>query len=138
MWQQIDREWGALRAYAAERGVRILGDVAIYVSPGGCDHRLHPELFQSGLVAGAPPDAYSRSGQLWGNPLYDWPALQRRGYRWWVERVRRTPTRLPRPRRRNSPAVDGLNGTSRGLYATTRTGLISSSRIAWIEGCDAC
>jgi 4-alpha-glucanotransferase len=87
---RFDREWGALRAYAAERGVRILGDVAIYVSPGGCDHRYHPELFQSGLVAGAPPDAYSRNGQLWGNPLYDWPALQRRGYRWWVERVRRT------------------------------------------------
>jgi 4-alpha-glucanotransferase len=84
------REWGALRAYAVERGVRILGDVAIYVSPAGCDHRYHPELFQSGLVAGAPPDAYSRNGQLWGNPLYDWPSLQRRGYRWWVERVRRT------------------------------------------------
>ncbi|HEY6524888.1 MAG TPA: 4-alpha-glucanotransferase [Solirubrobacteraceae bacterium] len=87
---RFDREWGALRAYAAERGVRILGDIAIYVSPGGCDHRFHSELFQTGLVAGAPPDAYSRDGQLWGNPLYDWPALQRRGYRWWVERVRRT------------------------------------------------
>ena len=87
---RFDREWGALRAYAAERGVRILGDVAIYVSPGGADHRFHPELFQTGLVAGAPPDAYNRDGQHWGNPLYDWPALQRRGYRWWVERVRRT------------------------------------------------
>jgi 4-alpha-glucanotransferase len=87
---RFDREWGALRAYGAERGVRILGDVAIYVSPGSCDHRFHPELFQTGLVSGAPPDAYSRTGQLWGNPLYDWPALQRRGYRWWVERVRRT------------------------------------------------
>ena len=87
---RFEREWGALRAYALQRGVRILGDVAIYVSPGGCDHRFHPELFQSGIVAGAPPDAYSRTGQLWGNPLYDWPALQRRRYRWWVERVRRT------------------------------------------------
>jgi 4-alpha-glucanotransferase len=87
---RFDREWGALRAYAVQRGVRILGDVAIYVSAGSCDHRLHPELFQEGLVAGAPPDAYSATGQLWGNPLYDWPALQRRHYRWWVERVRRT------------------------------------------------
>jgi 4-alpha-glucanotransferase len=87
---RFDREWGALRRYAADRGVRIMGDVAIYVSPGGADHRFHPELFQSGFVAGAPPDAYARDGQLWGNPLYDWPALQRRGYRWWVERVRRT------------------------------------------------
>lgn len=87
---RFDREWGALRRYAADRGVRILGDVAIYVSPDGADHRAHPELFLDGLVAGAPPDAYARDGQLWGNPLYDWPALQRRGYRWWVERVRRT------------------------------------------------
>jgi len=87
---RFDREWGALRAYGAERGVRIMGDVAIYVSPGSCDHRVHPELFRSGFVAGAPPDAYSRTGQLWGNPLYDWPALRRRRYRWWVERVRRT------------------------------------------------
>jgi 4-alpha-glucanotransferase len=87
---RFHREWGALRAYGAERGVRIMGDVAIYVSPGSADHRFHPELFQSGFVAGAPPDAYSRSGQLWGNPLYDWPAVRRRGYRWWVERVRRT------------------------------------------------
>jgi 4-alpha-glucanotransferase len=87
---RFDREWGALRAYASDRGVRILGDVAIYVSPDGADHRAHPELFQTGLVAGAPPDAYATDGQLWGNPLYDWPALQRRGYRWWVERVRRT------------------------------------------------
>jgi len=87
---RFDREWGALRAYAAQRGVRIMGDIAIYVSAGSCDHRFHPELFQSGAVAGAPPDAYSRTGQLWGNPLYDWPALQRRRYRWWVQRVRRT------------------------------------------------
>jgi 4-alpha-glucanotransferase len=71
-------------------GVRIMGDVAIYVSPGSADHRAHPELFTAGFVAGAPPDAYSDDGQLWGNPLYDWPAMQRRRYRWWVERVRRT------------------------------------------------
>jgi 4-alpha-glucanotransferase len=87
---RFEREWGALRAYGAERGVRIMGDVAIYVSPGSADHRAHPELFQTGFVAGAPPDAYATEGQLWGNPLYDWPALQRRRYRWWVERVRRT------------------------------------------------
>jgi 4-alpha-glucanotransferase len=84
------REWGALRRYAAERGVRLFGDVAIYVAPGSADHALHPELFQDGLVAGAPPDAYSRTGQLWGNPLYDWRALSRRRYRWWVDRLRRT------------------------------------------------
>ena len=87
---RFDREWGALRRYASDRGVRILGDVAIYVSPGGADHVAHPELFREGWVAGAPPDAYSSDGQLWGNPVYDWTALQRRGYLWWVQRVRRT------------------------------------------------
>jgi 4-alpha-glucanotransferase len=87
---RFEREWSALRRYGSERGVRILGDVAIYVAPGSADHLAHPSLFQHGLVAGTPPDVYSKTGQLWGNPLYDWPALQRRGYRWWVERLRRT------------------------------------------------
>ena len=86
---RFDREWRALRAYAAERGVRLIGDMPIYVAPGGADHRTHPELFQEGMVAGAPPDKFTDLGQLWGNPLYDWPALRRRGYRWWVERLRR-------------------------------------------------
>jgi 4-alpha-glucanotransferase len=87
---RFEREWSALRSYAAERGVRILGDVAIYVAPDGADHRAHPEIFQEGHVAGAPPDSFSKTGQLWGNPLYEWPALRRHHYRWWVERLRRT------------------------------------------------
>ena len=87
---RFEREWGALRRYASERGVRLFGDIAIYVAPDSADHRAHPELFQDGRVAGAPPDAYTAEGQLWGNPLYDWPALQRRGYRWWEQRLRRT------------------------------------------------
>jgi 4-alpha-glucanotransferase len=86
---RFDREWGALRAYAAERGVRLIGDMPIYVAPGSADHETHPELFQEELVAGAPPDKFTDLGQLWGNPLYDWPALRRRRYRWWVERLRR-------------------------------------------------
>ncbi len=87
---RFDREWAELRAYAAARGVRIIGDLPIYVAADGADHRAHPELFQTGVQAGVPPDAFSETGQLWGNPLYDWPALRRRRYRWWVERLRRT------------------------------------------------
>jgi 4-alpha-glucanotransferase len=87
---RFDREWAALRRYALDRDVKLIGDVPIYVAPGSADHRAHPELFQDGAVAGTPPDAFTDKGQLWGNPLYDWPALQRRGYRWWVERLRRT------------------------------------------------
>ena len=84
------REWAALRAYAAQRGVRLIGDLPIYVAPESADHIAHPELFQRGAVAGVPPDAYTSAGQLWGNPLYDWPALGRRHYGWWTERLRRT------------------------------------------------
>ena len=87
---RFEREWSALRAYAAERGVRLIGDVPIYVAPDGADHRAHPELFREGVVSGAPPDAYSDKGQFWANPVYDWPAIRRRGYRWWTERFRRT------------------------------------------------
>jgi 4-alpha-glucanotransferase len=87
---RFSREWAALRAYGLERGVRMFGDIAIYVAPGSADHRAHPWMFRSGVVAGAPPDAFSDDGQLWGNPVYDWPALRRREYRWWVERLRRT------------------------------------------------
>jgi 4-alpha-glucanotransferase len=87
---RFDREWARLRTYAAERGVRLIGDIPIYVAPGSADHRTHPELFRDDAVAGVPPDAFTDKGQLWGNPLYDWPALQRRRYRWWAERFRRT------------------------------------------------
>jgi len=87
---RFEREWSALRQYAAERGIRILGDVAFYVARGSADQRAHPRLFQRGAVAGVPPDAFSDSGQLWSNPLYDWAALRGDGYRWWIERLRRT------------------------------------------------
>ena len=87
---RFEREWGALRRYAAERGVRLFGDVPIYVADGSADVAAHPELFRRGLVAGAPPDGLSALGQLWGNPLYDWSAMRRQSYRWWVERLRRT------------------------------------------------
>ena len=87
---RFEREWTALRSYAADRGVRVIGDLPIYVAPDGADHRAHPEIFQQGEVAGAPPDKFSDTGQLWGNPLYDWRALRESGYRWWTERLRRT------------------------------------------------
>jgi 4-alpha-glucanotransferase len=87
---RFDREWGALREYARDRGIRLIGDVPIYVAEGSADHAAHPGLFQDGAVAGVPPDAFTDKGQLWGNPLYDWPAMRRDGhYRWWTARFRR-------------------------------------------------
>ena len=88
---RFEREWGALRAYAASHGVGIVGDVPIYVAARGCDHSAHPDLFVplDVAVSGAPPDSLNALGQLWGNPLYDWEAMERTGYRWWVDRFRR-------------------------------------------------
>ena len=87
-------QWDALQAYARESGVKIIGDIPIYVTMDSCDVWLHPELFQldeSGApigVAGCPPDGFSADGQLWGNPLYDWDKHEETGFAWWQERVR--------------------------------------------------
>jgi 4-alpha-glucanotransferase len=86
---RFDREWTALRAYAGERGVKLIGDIPIYVAPDSADQLAHPEIFKTSAVAGVPPDAFTDKGQLWGNPLYDWPALRRQGYAWWIARFRR-------------------------------------------------
>jgi len=86
---RFEREWNALRDYARAHGVRLVGDVPIYVADVGADVEAWPELFARGEVAGAPPDALSASGQLWGNPLYDWRAHRETGYRWWIERFGR-------------------------------------------------
>lgn len=87
---RFDREWSALRAYAHDRGIKILGDVPIYVAPDGADARAWPQFFRDDAVAGCPPDAYAATGQLWGNPLYRWDVLAQDGYQWWIERLRRT------------------------------------------------
>lgn len=87
-------QWASLRAYCRARGVRLMGDVPIFVAHDSADVWVHRELFQlepdgrPSAVAGVPPDYFSRTGQLWGNPLYRWDVMQRDGYRWWVERMR--------------------------------------------------
>jgi 4-alpha-glucanotransferase len=87
---RFEREWSALRRYAAERGIRIFGDLPIYVSGSGADLATHPELFETRVVAGAPPDPFNPTGQLWGSPVYRWATARAEGWRWWVERFRRT------------------------------------------------
>ena len=87
-------QWGALRSYCHERGIRVIGDVAIFVSYDSADVWTHPEIFRlkedlsPEVVAGCPPDAFSETGQRWGNPLYDWEVLKSRGYNWWIKRMR--------------------------------------------------
>src|SRR5437867_7945749 len=87
---RFEREWQALRRYAVRRGVRMFGDMPIYVADDGADHRAHPRPFQQGAVAGVPPDLFAATGPVVGNPLYDWTAMRADGYRWWIERFRRT------------------------------------------------
>lgn len=90
------RAWRALKAHANTQGVRLIGDIPIFVSSDSSDVWAHPEIFQLDenrqpvAVAGVPPDYFSKTGQLWGNPLYNWEALKASGYDWWVERLRAT------------------------------------------------
>jgi 4-alpha-glucanotransferase len=89
MQVRFEREWASLRRYAGERGVRLMGDIPFYVARGGADQRAHPSLFRPELAAGVPPDDWSATGQLWGQPVYDWPAMRRDEFHWWIERFRR-------------------------------------------------
>ena len=87
------RQWNRLRDYVHGLGIRIIGDLPIYVPYDSCDVWANPQLFQldeGGLptgVAGVPPDYFSEDGQLWGNPLYNWDAMRADGYRWWMQRI---------------------------------------------------
>ena len=87
-------QWNALKAYANRKGVLLVGDIPIYVSPDSSDLWTHPELFQTDgqmhltHVAGCPPDAFAADGQLWGNPLFDWDSMAKTGYAWWVRRIK--------------------------------------------------
>lgn len=89
------RQWDDLRQVAARHGIRILGDVAIFVNMDSADVWTHPKLFELDedlkpvRVAGVPPDYFSATGQRWGNPLYRWDVLERSGFDWWVQRMRR-------------------------------------------------
>lgn len=88
------QQWTALKAYANSRGIQLIGDIPIYVSPDSSDLWTRPDLFQTDgamrltHVAGCPPDAFSADGQLWGNPLYDWPRHAEEGFAWWKGRMR--------------------------------------------------
>ena len=87
------RQWNDLKTYAGKKGIRIIGDIPIYVAMDSSDAWAHPELFQLDesnvplAVAGCPPDGFSADGQLWGNPLYRWDYHKDTGYEWWISRL---------------------------------------------------
>ncbi|MDF2613474.1 MAG: 4-alpha-glucanotransferase [Clostridia bacterium] len=88
------KQWHALKSYVNDLGIKIIGDIPIYVSADSSDAWANGELFKLDehknptVVAGCPPDAFSESGQLWGNPIYDWEYLEKTGYKWWITRIR--------------------------------------------------
>ena len=90
------QQWLKLKKYANERGVRVVGDMPIFVAHNSADVWARPRLFKlkddgsPAFVAGVPPDAFSETGQLWGNPIYDWDRMREDGFGWWVGRVRET------------------------------------------------
>ncbi len=87
-------QWCSLRSYCAERSIRVVGDLAIFVSYDSADVWTHPDIFRlhddlsPEVVSGVPPDAFSETGQRWGNPIYNWDKLKARGYDWWIDRLR--------------------------------------------------
>ena len=97
-WQGVQylffMQWTSLKQYAGQRGIEIIGDLPIYVAPDSVEAWASPGIFQLDRngkpkdVAGCPPDGFSADGQLWGNPLYNWRALKKDGYAWWIARIR--------------------------------------------------
>ena len=78
-----------LKDYANSKGIKLIGDIPIYVSPDGEDVKRDPKAFQTGRHAGCPPDYFSPDGQDWGNPLYDWDHIKATGFKWWIDRVKK-------------------------------------------------
>ena len=94
-WQfEFFRQWDQIKTYCQERAIRFMGDIPIYVAHDSADVWAHPDLFyldEHGaptVVSGVPPDYFSATGQLWGNPIYRWDVLAANGYKWWIERFR--------------------------------------------------
>lgn len=90
---EFTKQWTRLKKYANDQGIRIIGDIPIYVAFDSADAWANPQLFQFDeectpiAVAGCPPDAFAATGQLWGNPLYDWEYHEKTGFAWWIQRL---------------------------------------------------
>jgi 4-alpha-glucanotransferase len=126
------RQWQALRKYATSQGVGFIGDAPIFISPDSADVWANPELFlldadfRPTAVAGVPPDYFSPTGQLWGNPLYDWAALKRTNYAWWVARLRATLAQVDLVR------LDHFRGFAAAWHVPV--GATTAETGAWVPG----
>ena len=136
----FERQWQELRHHAHAQGVRLMGDIPIFVPHGSADVWAHPEQFQIGddgrprRVAGVPPDAFNEEGQLWETVLHDWPRMRADGYAWWMARLRMALHRFDAVRldhfigfhRYWSVSRRGRDGHRRGVEAGAGRGLLRS------------
>jgi 4-alpha-glucanotransferase len=126
------RQWQALKQYARERNVRLIGDVPIFVADDSADVWTNPELFllderrQPRVVSGVPPDYFSKTGQLWGNPLYNWEAHQKSGYAWWTARLRAALAQVDLIR------LDHFRGFE--AYWEVSAGNLTAEKGHWVKG----
>ncbi|UCG59443.1 MAG: 4-alpha-glucanotransferase [Phycisphaerales bacterium] len=126
------KQWLSLKRYCNQHGIRIIGDIPIYVSHDSSDVWAHPEIFKlthtkrPRVVSGVPPDCFSRTGQLWGHPIYDWRILRKTGYSWWVERIRHNLSLLDIVR------LDHFTGFA--AYWQVPAGHKTARRGRWIKG----
>lgn len=126
------RQWNFLKKYANERGVRLIGDAPIFVAGDSADVWANPQFFllnedrRPRFVAGVPPDYFSATGQLWGNPLYDWPALKATGYAWWIARVKATLAQVDLVR------LDHFRGFE--AYWEIPAGMPTAEKGRWVPG----
>lgn len=125
-------QWTQLRAYANERGIRVMGDLPIYVPLDSADVWSAPQEFQLDgerrprFVAGVPPDYFSADGQLWGNPIYDWDHMKQTGYDWWMRRMRSASTLF------DSVRIDHFRGLS--SYWSVKAGAQTARDGEWVRG----
>jgi 4-alpha-glucanotransferase len=129
---EFSGQWAELRRYCAKRGVGLIGDIPFYVAHDSADVWANQQIFQLDRhgrpthVAGVPPDYFSETGQLWGNPLYRWDVLRRRGYYWWIDRLRVTFSRFDAVR------LDHFIGFQR--YWEVPANARTSRRGRWVKG----
>jgi len=126
------RQWFSLKNYCNRRGIRIIGDVPIYVAYDSADVWAHPEIFKltaekkRRFVSATVPDYFSRTGQIWGHPVYDWRELKRKGYYWWIQRIRHNLFLFDMVR------IDHFRGFV--AYWQVRAGAKTAANGKWVKG----
>lgn len=126
------RQWNALKSYANEKEIQIIGDLPIYVAHDSADVWGNPKQFEldgdynPSRVAGVPPDGFSNEGQLWGNPVFDWEYMRKDGYRWWIRRLEHSLTLYDRIR------IDHFRGFS--SYYVVPYGMPNAVSGLWLKG----